>query len=104
VPEAPKPAAAKPAFKVTRSPFAPKLGGIGGPAGPAPISIGSGSALAAVSASTPTAGRPPKAAAPARPVVTDSGKPSVVGFVVDVVAAAVAVSFAIMFALNYFSA
>lgn len=98
--DAPKPAVAKPAFKVTRSPFAPKLGGA---AGPAPISIGGAAALSSVATpSSPTAARAPRAAPASRPIVAQD-KPSVVGLVIDIAAAAVAVAFTIEFALSYFS-
>jgi hypothetical protein len=106
--EAPKPAAPKPAFKVTRSPFAPKLqGGTGGPAAPAPISIAGTAGLSSVptpsSGPTPTAARAPRAA-PKAAVVATQAKPSVFGVAIDIAAAAVAVAFAILFALSYFAA
>jgi hypothetical protein len=81
----------KPAFKVTRSPFAPRIAGQGG--------------LAASAASTAAA---PAAAArpPARKRVSATGdftaeeKPAMVAL--DFVAAAVAIAAAVMMALAYF--
>jgi hypothetical protein len=101
----PPPAAAsapKPAFKVTRSPFAPKLGGA---SGPAPISISATAGLSSVPTSSgPTAARAPRAAPQQARAVASSSKPSMAGLVVDIIAAGIAIAFAVLIALNYFSA
>jgi hypothetical protein len=95
----PPPSAPKPAFKVTRSPFAPKLGGA---SGPAPISISATAGLSSVS-SGPTAARAPRAA-PQQARASASSKPSMAGLVIDIIAAGIAIAFAVLIALNYFSA
>lgn len=102
IPPAPAPAPApaasssgltKSAFKVTRSPFAPRISGTPGASGASPLGAAGGSSAAP--------GR-----VPARKVVTATGdftKQESAGLVaLDFIAAAVAIAAAVMMALDYF--
>jgi hypothetical protein len=89
------PGLSKPAFKVTRSPFAPKISG--GTSGPltGPMSIGLSTANAAPAAKLPT-----RKFASASGKITKEEGPALV--VLDLIAAGVSVAAAVMMALAYF--
>jgi hypothetical protein len=102
---APAAGAPKPAFKVTRSPFAPKISGTAAaPAttaaagsGPGPMSIGTSSALGD---SLPIPGMTRKTVSARNAPTNEVGAPLVV---LDFITAAVAIAGAVMLALDYFN-
>jgi len=99
----PAPSAPKPAYKVTRSPFAPKITGIPAAAstaaptstGPNPMSIGTSSALSAA----PMPGLTRKTVSARSAPTNEASAPLVV---LDLIAAAVAVAAAVMLGLEYY--
>lgn len=101
---APGPGAPKPAFKVTRSPFAPKITGTAtAPAGAIPtgsvsgaMSIGGASALGE---GLPTPGMMRKTVSARSSGNTEVGAPLVL---LDFIAAAVAIAGAVMLAMDYY--
>jgi hypothetical protein len=98
--DAPSGGDAKPAFKVTRSPFAPKSGATPVAAPTGPMSIGAADTLAAAAAKAPGVANRPMAPMTFKPKGEQTSTPM---FVIDLLAAGVSVACAVLLALKYFS-
>jgi hypothetical protein len=99
----------KPAFKVTRSPFAPKIGGVSTGPLTGPMSIGASSALGPASATRPaagaSAGAPRPAGTTARAVAARRAAPAdtnVAWFILELIAAGVSVAAAVLMGLSLY--
>ncbi|HVY69987.1 MAG TPA: hypothetical protein VHH73_08660 [Verrucomicrobiae bacterium] len=90
----------KPAFKVTRSPFSPKITGAAAGSSGGPMAIGTASALGASSPSAATARPPVRKRVSATGDFTAQESSGLV--LLDFIAAAIAVAAAVMMALAYF--